>query len=66
MSQWDEVTIERIQKEYRHYNLVALAVELADEREVLAELNHPDSGADFAEIADQEHRVEALRRLLNP
>jgi hypothetical protein len=63
---WDERQIELIQKRYRHYNLVALAVELADQREILAELNEPDSGADFAEIIDQEHTVEALRRMLNP
>jgi len=63
---WIERQIEQYQRDYRHYNLVALAVELADQREILEDLQHDDSGADDGEIIDQQHRVEAVRRLLNP
>lgn len=68
MAQWDEGLIKAYQDRYRRqtHTLVSLAVELADQREILAELRDPDSGAGFDEISDQEHIVEALRRLLNP
>lgn len=60
---WEEAVISRYQARYRNQSL-DLALELEIERETLSELNDPDSGADFAEISDQEHLVEALQRLV--
>lgn len=62
---WDEKQIAQIKNRYRkQMAAVYLSVELTNQRELLAELKDPGSGADFAEITDQEHVVEALQRML--